>query len=257
MKKIINSIKSFINNNFNRKKIKKFWGVKRNKIMVFAILAIFLIVILVVIFTKKNDKFALNDAYNIYPEEVRKLYTNLVSVSCSGDMYFDIELGAKVTKVSDLSKVDALNYIFSNLDKDGKLNDKFDIAVINDAERRLFTETIKPFDEIKTFNYGNYEYTINGRTITRKVRKCTSDKTYVLHLYGYSDNKKDRLSMDVNVSYLKDGILYDYHDNKLGEYDGDVSKLSKLTANTTYYRLVYYKQNGVFKLSSVEHKNRT
>jgi hypothetical protein len=74
-------------------------------------------------------------------------------------------------------------------------------------------------------------------------------------LYGYSVGK-ERLSMDVNVGYLKDGILYDYHDNNLGEYNGDVTMLPKIMDKTTFYRFIYVKENGIFKLSQVEHKNR-
>ncbi len=237
-------------------KLRDFWEVKRNRIVTFIILGIILIVILVFIFTDRKDKFALNDIYNVYPSEVRELYANLVDVSCSGDMHLDIGLDAKATNVINMSNNNLMDYVFSNLDKSGKLKDKFDIALINDAEKRLFYDDVKLFDDIKTYNYGNYEYSINGRTITRKVRKCTSEDTYVLHLYGYSSNK-EQLSMDVNVSYLKDGVLYDYHDNKLGDYDGDVTKLSNLTANTTYYRFTYRKRNGTYKLESVEHKSRT
>lgn len=244
MKKILNKIFSI----FKKKK---------NRIILYAVIGVVVIILLIIIFAKKNDKFALNDIYNFYPEEVRNLYSNLVDVSCYGDFHLEIALDGGAKKISEMKNEELLDYMFSNLDKEGKLKDKFDIALINDAEKRLFNDDIKTFDEIKTYNYGNYEYKIDGRTITRKVRKCTSDNNYVLHLYGYSDNKKDRLSMDVNVGYLKDGILYDYYDNELGEYDGDVSKLPKLMTNTTYYRFTYYRKNGTLKLDSVEHKSRT
>ena len=56
---------------------------------------------------------------------------------------------------------------------------------------------------------------------------------------------------------MKDGILYNYNNKKLGEYDGDVSKLSKLTEDTSYYRVNYVKDNDKFKLVSVEWKNRS
>lgn len=253
MKKILDRLKKV----FSKEKIFSFWNKKRNRIIFITILVIVLIVFLVLILTNKKNKFALNEIYNFYPAEVRKLYSNLVDVSCSGDFHLDIDLDAGSKKVSEMSKENLLDYVFSNLDKDGRLKDEFDIALINDAQKRLFMGDIKPFDGIKTYKYGNYEYTLNGRTITRKVRKCTSDNNYVLHLYGYSDNKKGRLSMDVNVGYLKDGILYDYHDNRLGEYDGDVSKLPKLMTNTTYYRFIYYRNNNTLKLDSVEHKSRS
>ena len=228
-----------------------------NKKVLFIIIGIVMLIGVTLFITTKKDKFALNDIYNFYPAEVRELYSNLVDVSCSGDFHLDIGLDAGPKKVSEIDEKDLLNYMFSNLDKEEKLKDKFDIALINYAKKRLFYDDIKLFYKIKTYNHGNYEYQLDGRTITRKVRKCTSDNTYVLHLYGYSDNKKDRLSMDVNVGYLKDGILYDYHDNELGKYDGDVSKLPNLMINTTYYRFIYYRKNGTLKLDSVEHKSRT
>ena len=238
------------------KKIRNFFKKKRNIIIVVSLVIILLIVILLLIFNKKNDKFALNSFYNNYPVEVRKLYSNIVSVSCSGDLHLNISLDEDATAVSEIDKNDLLNYMFSYLDKNSKLSDKFDIAIINDAQRKLFLGDVKPFDGIKTYDYGNYTYTIDGRTITRKVKKCTSDNEYVTFLYGGSF-KEDKISMDVNVGYKKDGILYDYNDTRLGEYDGDVSKLSNLMSKTTFYRFIYIKQNGVYKLASVQHKSRT
>ena len=55
-------------------------------------------------------------------------------------------------KVSEIDEKDLLNYMFSNLDKEEKLKDKFDIALINDAKKRLFNDDIKLFDKIKTYN---------------------------------------------------------------------------------------------------------
>jgi hypothetical protein len=81
------------------------------------------------------------------------------------------------------------------------------------------------------------------------------EKVPVLHLYGYSGTKE--LSIDVNVAYLKDGVLYDYNDKMLGEYDGDVTKLPKLTSDVSYYRLNYVNKNGNLKLTSIEWKNKS
>ena len=63
--------------------------------------------------------------------------------------------------------------------------------------------------------------------------------------------------MDVNVAYLKDGILYNYDNQNLGEYDGDATKLAELTENTSYFRFNYGKDGDTFKLLSIEWKHRT
>ncbi len=239
-------------------KLKKIFS-KRKNIFIATIIFIILLVIIIILIFGKNDskKFTLNRIYEVYPEDVRKLYSNVVDVSCNGDLHFDIKLDSGEKKIEDINKDDLLNYMFSYLDKDNLLTDKIEKSLFEKTEKELFLDKVNLIDNIKDYNYNGYIYNVNKGIITRKKRECNSgDIKYVSHLFGYSYNKKE-LSIDINVAYLKDGILYNYSDEQLGEYNGDVSKLFKLTKNTSYYRLNYVKRNGIYKLSSIEWKSRT
>ncbi len=249
MKKALDKIKKWFKN---------FISKKRNVYATIGVIGVILIAVLIVSLVKKDNDFALDPAYDIYPEEVRELYANLVNVSCTGDFHLNIEPDSGEVALNKIDKEALIAYLFSYLDKNAKLEDKMDMGLINRTQKELFMEDVKLFSGIKTYNYDNYEYTIKGSNITRKVRKCESDVTYVTHLYGYSHNaNKDKLSMDVSAAYLKDGILYDYDNNELGEYNGDATNLTELTKKATYYRFVFYKKDGGFRLFSVEHKKRT
>ena len=238
-------------------KIKEFFS-KRKRIAVAALcFVILLLVILILIFGNHNKrKFALNEIYEVFPEDVKKLYSNIVEVSCSGDLHFDIELNSGKKKIEDINKNDLINYMFSYLDKNGLLTDNIEKSLINKTIGELFAEKVDLIDEIKDYSYGNYTYNYSKDNIGREKSECKSDIKYVSHLFGYSYNKNE-LSIDVNVAYLNDGILYNFEDEKLGEYNGEASKLFELTKNTSYYRLNYIKRKGIYKLSSIEWKSRT
>ena len=82
-----------------------------------------------------------------------------------------------------------------------------------------------------------------------------SDKNYITHLYGYSYNVHE-LSIDVNIGYLDNGVLYDLADNRLGEYTGEVKELQDLFKTNSFYRYNYVKDDGMYKLISVEWMDR-
>ena len=110
---------------------------------------------------------------------------------------------------------------------------------------------------INDFEYDEYVYNIKDNMLVRKKSKCESDIRYVSRLYGYSFGT-EVLSMDVNIGYLKNGILYDLNDNKLGNYDGvNMEKLNELFKDTSYYRYNYIKKDDDYKLKSVRLKLRT
>ena len=94
-------------------KVKHFFSDRKNVITVAVVLGVIvLVVIIALIFGRnRNNKFALNEIYDVYPEEVRNLYANIVSVSCYGDLYFDVMLDADATKVSELSKNNLMDYM--------------------------------------------------------------------------------------------------------------------------------------------------
>lgn len=250
-KKIMNFFKKIITfiANFWRKNIV-------NKIIMIAVLVIIIVLILLCVFRKEVEKFALNEFYDVYPEEVRKLYTNIVEVSCTGDLHLDIKVDDKATPVDKLNKNTLLDYLFNNIDKNGGLTDKIDVGFIKRRQKELFNLSSDLTEAIKDYQHGDYVYNVNGNSVTRKKSECKSDIKYVTFLYGYSWNK-DLLSMDVNISYQKGDMLYDLNDKELGNYDGDVSKLFNLTKTTSYYRFNYVKRGNDFELDSVSWLNRS
>ena len=239
--------------------LKKFLSIKRNRIISISAVCLALVIILVIILFSRNDnKFALNEIYDVYPEEVRALYANIVKVSCNGDLHLNLTIDGGKVNVENANKNDLLNYMFSYMDKRGMLDDENLVSVVKNAEKDLFDKKLNLLSEVNSFNYNGNIYDYKNGKITVTKGKCeSSDISYVTHLYGFFwDNEK--MSMDVNVAYLKNGILYGLDDKKFGEYDGDVSKLPSLTRESSYYRFTYKRNgNNNYKLLSVEWKNRT
>ena len=239
-------------------KIKSFFKGKNNIATVGIIALVVLLVILVAIFSRREhkDKFALNSIYDVYPEEVRNLYTNMVSVSCSGDLHVDVKLDEKATNVSDMNKKTLLAYMFSYLDKNEKLVDDMDVSVIEDATKELFDGDIDLKSEISNYQYGNYTYTLKDKVISRKKSECKSEVFYVSKLYGYS-NSVTLLSVDVNMGYSKDGKLYNFADKSLGNYSGNVEDIGERLDGGSFYRYNFVKDGKIYKLASVEWLNRS
>lgn len=257
MKKLLEKMKSIILN-FKFKdlveKIKKFFSKKSNIVSFVVVVSIIVILFIVILLTKnKDDKFALNPMYDVYPEQVRELYANMVEVSCYGDLYFDIELDKGEINVSDISKNNLIDYMLSHLDKDDKLVKEFKPIILKNTAKRLFYGEIDLLGQFNSYGYGGYAYTIDGDLVTRKEQECVADKKYITHLYGYSESDdRLKLSIDVNIGYLIDDILYDLNDKKLGKYDGDMKKLRDLFNTSPYYRLNYVNNEDALKLYSVE-----
>ena len=229
---------------------------KRNKkvtIIVGISLLVVIAIILLIVF-KKNNSYVINNN-DILPEKVKKIYTNLTDISCTGDIYFKLEANDEPTKVSSIDKKTLLSYVFSAIEKNGDIK-KINLTEINKKTRELFTTYIDLTDAINNFQYDNYVYNINENKIVRKKNECKSEIKYVTFLYGYSSDK-NRLSMDVNIAYQKNGILYDLKDKELGKYSGDQSKLFELTKTTSYYRLNYIEEGNTFKLDNIRLMDRS
>lgn len=240
-----------------KNKLKSFFSKRENKILVVAILIILIIVLVVAIVFKKDEdsKFALNGIYDVYPEDVRELYSNMVSVSCYGDLHLDITLGSGIVKVGNINKNNLLDYMFSNLDKNNKLTDQMDIDIFKNVSKNLFSGNVTLDNLINGYTYGEYKYIVKDDKVSREKKECISDKNYITHLYGYSYNVNE-LSIDVNIGYLDNGVLYDLSDNRLGEYTGEVKELQNLFKTNSFYRYNYVKDDGKYKLISVEWANR-
>ena len=246
MNKIISKLRELL------EKIKIFLSKKKNLVTVLIILGIILITIIILVLSKnKKNQFTLNEIYNVYPEEVRTLYSNIVSVSCYGDLYLNIGKDSGSVKTDDMNDNNLIDYMFSNLDKNNQLTDEFELKVINITAKSLFNTTKELSSKITNYQYGNYIYNIKDSKVTRTKSECHSDREYVSQLYGYSYNK-NQLSMDVNIGYLKDGILYDLDNNRLGSYNRDVKELANLFVGNSYYRFNYVLDGKNYKLDNVE-----
>ena len=230
----------------------------KNKIVIISIAVVIIIIAILVLLLNKDDdnEFMLDPIYDVYPEEVRELYSNTIYVSCTGDLYLGIDDDSDEVLIENIDKQYMINYLFSHMDKHNKLNENTTIDILNDVENKLFSKKLDLVKYIKDFRYGEYIYNIEENMLVGKKSKCESDIRYVSRLYGYSFGT-EVLSMDVNIGYLKNGILYDLNDNKLGEYDGvNTEILDQLFDGTDYYRYNYIKDESDFKLKSVGLKNR-
>ena len=231
----------------------------KNKIIIISmIIGIVLVAMLLVLLNNEdNSEFKLDPIYDVYPEEVRELYSNTIYVSCTGDLYLGIDDDSDEVLIENIDKQYMINYLFSHLDKRNKLNNNTTVAMLEDTENKLFNKKMDLVQYINDFEYDEYVYNIKDNMLVRKKSKCESDIRYVSRLYGYSFGT-EVLSMDVNIGYLKNGILYDLNDNKLGNYDGvNMEKLNELFKDTSYYRYNYIKKDDDYKLKSVRLKLRT
>ncbi len=239
-------------------KIKNFLSKKKNLYMVLGIVVILLIVIIVAIVTKRDKSgFALDTIYDVYPAEVRELYSNMVSVSCDGDLVLGISKDAGSIDITNIDQKVLLSYALSYLNKNKLIDKEFDKRVVDDAAARLFYGNVQLGKYIGGFTGNGYVYNVNENDdkVVREETECNSDKKYISDLFGYSYNKNE-LSIDVNMGYLVDDTLYDLDDNKLGKYDGNAASLRNLFSNSSHYRYTYVLERKIYKLKSVEWDSR-
>ena len=238
--------------------MKNFFKKKENIITFVVILVVsilFFTLIIIMVNRSEKEKYELDKFYAVYPEEIRLAYSYITDISCSGSFYFDIELDGEAYKVSNWSNEDKLKYIFGYVDKYLSLYDNISKYDIESSIDLLFVDKAINLQEIKNFQYDDYIYNYDGKELKRKSNKCSSDLKYVSDLYGFSYTK-DILSIDVNMGYEKDGILYDLSYNKLGKYSSRPSELRKLFVNNSYYKYNYVNDGGTYKLYSVEWKSK-
>ena len=223
--------------------------------IVLGVLIVFLIIVIFIVNRQEKKKYELDKFYSVYPEDIKVVYSYLTDISCTGAMHFDVKLDGEEYLVSDWNNTELLNYTFSYIDKYAILMDKIKVEHIEEAIDLLFVD--KPFDldDIKNYSYDDYVYTYKDDTLERKEKKCSSEIRYVSDLYGYSYTT-NMLSVDVNMGYEKDGILYDLSGNKLGKYSDKASDRRNLFVNNSYYKFNYVNDNGTYKIYSVEWKNK-
>ncbi len=259
------SNKKTVDKNTIIEKLKKYFKKKSNIVIVVLVsIAILILLIYLIFFLNDEDrkKFALSSIYDVYPDEVRELYTNLVSISCKGDLYLPIELDEEdATLVTDLDKDTLLDYVFSYLDKNYLLDDgKIQKNVFNAAVDKLIADKLDYdlLDYIDEYRYDNYIYTYDNKDNVIKRKKvddqCIGDKDYYSQLYGYSYSEK-MLSMDINIGYKDGGNLYGLNGDNLGKFI-DEYNAQKLFQGNSYYRYNFIKESGQYKLKSVRWMNR-
>ena len=239
--------------NINTSKNKMVFSNKKKFILLSAILLVIIIIIIICVHLFKKDIYVGIDEpiTDVYPEDVEGLYNMMVGVSCTGDLYFDIKLDSGKNMIDSIDTKGLLDYLFSYLDKNNLLSDKMDAKLISDEASKLLYGESNLIDNIQKYQYGNYIYDVNGNKIIRSESKCSNEKIYVTQLYGYSYNDLE-LSMDVNIGYLNSNVLYTLDGNKLGSYSGDKTELDTLFTTNSYYRYNFVKNDGIYKLSSVE-----
>ena len=239
---------------------KKIFSKKSNIVVaLITVIALIAIIVCIVIFASKKikEKFALNEIYKVYPDEVKALYSNVVDVSCNGDLHFDIKVDAGEVKLENMNRDDLLTYIFSYMDKNDLLTDKIDNKTFNDTEAKLFDKKLNLINDVNSYPYKEYVYSHDNDKITRKKGECKTTTKNISHLHGYFWDK-NLLSVDIDVAYLKEGNLYTFDDKKLGEYNGkDASKLSNLMQEASYYRINFTKDDNNYKLVSIEWKRKS
>ena len=233
-------------------------NLKDKKLLIIVIIIIFiaLFIALVAIFKEENKEFKTDLIKEVNFSDVRDLYSNIVSVSCMGDLKLEFPPKQDKLEVSQMANTDLLNYLFSYLDKSGRLSDKIDLNVIREASKKLFAADIDLIDEINNFQYGDFVYSLDKNILKRSVKECKNNNyEYISQLHG-SSNTDELLSMDINIGYLKNGYLYDLSGKKLGKYDGDKNKIGSLFVGNSYYRYNYVLDGETYKLLSVEWVNR-
>lgn len=240
-----------------KKKIIKVRKICKNKAIIITLIIVILIIILAFILGKKDSRFTLNSIYDVVPAEVRELYFNTVDVSCIGDLYLGIGRDSGDVLIENINYEYMINYMFSYLDKNDKLDETVTTDKLDKTIEKLFSKKLNLVDYIKNFSYDGYVFNVKDGGLVREKSECKSDIKYVSRLYGYSVGEHI-LSMDINIGYLKNGILYDIEDNQLGEYDGkDLTKLDELFKMVPYYRYNYIKDGSDFKLKSVKLNTRS
>jgi len=130
---------------------------KRLFIIVIIIICIFSFIVFFAVNREENNNgFELDPIYDVMPKDVRNLYSNIVSIPCLGDLKLEFPQKQDKVEVSQISDVDLLNYLFSYLEKNGKLSDQINLDIIRNASEELFATDIDLISEINNFQYGDY-----------------------------------------------------------------------------------------------------
>ena len=231
---------------------KRSW--KRLLVVIILILALWIIISTL---TKKGSsaKYVLDKIYDIYPENVRELYQNILDVSCNGDMYFDVNLGGPSVDIKDMNKENLATYVISYLEKNDLFVDGMAYSKFVDTEKELLNTDSDILSKVPSIQYGDYRYVHMGDKIVKQENACVvGEYENLMHLYSYSYNE-DYLFVYVNYGRIKEGKLYNKSDVPLSDYNDEVN-LDDALIEAPYYIFKFVKDDGKYKLHSVQFLNK-
>lgn len=231
---------------------------KTNWIKLLVVILIIVIALIIInIFTKKGSsaKYVLDEIYSVYPSEVTELYQNILDVSCNGDLDFDISISDPPTLIKDVNSDILATYVISYLDKNDLYEDGMNYSQFVDAEKRLFNTDSDLLSKVASFQYGDYRYMHMGDKIIRQENACVKGEYEdFMHLYSYSYNK-NYLSVYVAYGQIKDGIIYNDSGVRLSDYNDSVN-LDDAMIEASYYVFKFIKDDGKYKLHSIQHLSK-
>jgi len=230
--------------------------------IIIVVSVLLLLLLLYLVFSRKNDT-SFDDIMIDKVDDIEYLYMLVSDIPCERGLYVNIPLNKKV-KVSDIDRKVLLNYLFAFLDRNALLNDKTDKKIINFAENELFykrksslfnNNDLHLFRNINNFQYGDYVYSVKDNMLIKNEKSCVNNEVYVTALLenGVSDNYG---YIDVGIGKLVNDTIYDVVGNKLGDYDSESNMLGDILLNGPYYRYYYIKENGSYKLDSIELRDK-
>ena len=208
---------------------------KMNVKVILCVIAFILIVIaLVWAFTQKPEE----EMGVVEHTVVEGLYEDAAGDNCTEIV--------KVTEEEDASNVDdkvLLYLIFGMMKKDKILADTISLNDYKDEALKVVDKDAIPlqFDYI----FEGYKYSLKDDEITRSKASC--EENYVTKLYGYSGSNE--LTVYAKAGYVKDDIVYDLSDKKLGAYSED--DINDILDNGTMQVYKYEKVSDNYKLVSV------
>lgn len=225
------------------------------KIILILLILIICIIVINMIVKGSSAKYVLDKIYDVYPDEVRELYQNVLDVSCNGDMNFDIKLGELPTDINKVNKELLAVYVISYLDKNDLFVDGMPYSQFVDAEKELLNTDSDLLSKVASFQYGDYRYVHMGDKIVRQENACVKGNyENLMHLYAFSYNE-DYLSVYVNYGRIKDGKVYSANDIYLSEYNSETN-LTDALIEASYYVFKFIKDGGKYKLHSIQHLSK-
>ena len=120
-------------------------------------------------------------------------------------------------------------------------------------------ENKKEIKKLKKKGYPETHYKTIKEIFLKSTEKF-ADRPFILEKF----NPKEPFT-EITYKEFKDDVValgtaltkkYNLKDERLGTYDGDISKLRELFSASPYYRYNYIMDNKVYKLTSVEFKSR-